>query len=116
MKNVIEIDLDNKDEYINKYDDSKISTDLHLYIINSMVDINKEIIIKVKFNFSFTLDDRNVFREMLYSDFRESLYFIHKEILSANFRNFILFIIGVVCFFLSFFFKNMDMELLSEFF
>ena len=51
MNNIVEIDLDAKEEYINEYDDSKISENLSHYIIESVHDVRKNVILKIKFNF-----------------------------------------------------------------
>lgn len=46
--NIFKIDLDNKDEYINKYNDNKLSEDLHDYIFDSAMKIKRRKYIQLK--------------------------------------------------------------------
>lgn len=116
MDNIVEIDLDAKEEYINEYDDSKISENLSHYIIESVHDVRKNVILKIKFNFQVSSAEKEQVRNMLYRDFKECLTFVNKEIQNLNVRNIILFLVGVILFFLSYFFECMDMNVFSEFF
>lgn len=116
MKNTIEIDLDSRDEYVNEYDDDKICVDLHHYIIDSFIDIKKEVVIKVLFHFKVDDEEKKRIRKMLYLDFQSSLLETEQEIKSLHVRDIFLFLVGLILFFLSYFFEQFHMNLFSEFF
>lgn len=116
MNNIVEIDLDNREEYINEYDDSKISENLSQYIIDSFRDIKRNVILSIKFNFKVSSVEKEQVKKMLYRDFKEGLTFADKEIKELDVRNIILFLVGVMLFFLSYFFECMGMNVFSEFF
>lgn len=116
MENRIEIDLDNRDEYVNEYDDNKICDDLHHYVIESVTNVKREVIIHISFHFKVTNGEKKRVQDMLYRDFQSSLLEIKQEIKYLNIRDFFLFIIGWFLFFLSYFFEYMGMKLFSEFF
>ena len=49
MNSVIEIDLDNRLEYLNEFDDNRIADRLCQYILDSYVDFKEDVELKVKF-------------------------------------------------------------------
>lgn len=60
MKKIIEVDLDNKLEYLNKYDDDIINDELHEYILANFDEINTNVILKIKFNYD--VDDNELLK------------------------------------------------------
>lgn len=113
---MIEIDLDNRDEYINEYDDNRISDDLHHYVIESLNNVQKEVCIKVLFHFKVPDKEKERFKKMMYRDFQGSLIETEQDIKSLNIRDVFLFVVGLVLFFLSYFFEQLNMLLVSELF
>ena len=98
LKNLIEIDLDNRDEYIDSYDDKKINPDLSNYIIYKDIDIRNGVVFNIKFNYKVSeLEKQNV-KKMLYDSFNEGLNRTLEEIKKLNLRDFMLF--GFGCLFL----------------
>ena len=68
---VINLDLDDRDEYINQYDDDKISDELHNYIIKEAmkIDNSSRIVIRVNMNFEVNDEEKKKLRRMLMRDF-----------------------------------------------
>ena len=51
MNSVIEIDLDNRLEYLNEFDDNRITDRLCQYILDFYVDFKNDVELRVKFNY-----------------------------------------------------------------
>lgn len=116
MKHIIEIDLDDRDEYVNEYNDDRISEDLHYYLLNYDFSFKEEVVIQVKFHYSVSVQEKERIKDMLYRDFQESLGHVKENLRKLNYQNIFLIILGLGLFLLSNFFASRDMKLFSEFF
>lgn len=116
MENIVEVDLDNKDEYINEYDDDRVKEELRQYIVESLKSVKGKVIIRVCFHFEVDALEKKRVRDMLYRDFQSGLVEVSHEIKVLNVRDIVLLIVGLVLFFLSYFFEYRNMKLFSEFF
>lgn len=118
VESVIHIDLDDKDEYINKYDDNKISDELHHYIIDSAMefDSKRKIIIKIKMNFEVSEDEKEKLKRMLLNDFEESINTKEIKRKRDSVRDLYLIFIGISCIIVSFLFNYLHVDLVSELF
>lgn len=113
---IIEIDLDNKGEYINLYNDDKISDDLHNYLFDYRIPFKEEVKVKINFHYLALGSERERVSLMLKKDFRESLEYSKSMIRGLIYQNIFLFFLGVFLFFLSKFFESYNMDFVSEFF
>lgn len=94
MKKTIEIDLDDKFEYLNKYDDNKINDELHEFILESMSNVKQDVILKIKFNYKINKEIESKVAKIFNDSFREKLLNIQKELNRQKVRDFILLILG----------------------
>lgn len=113
MRNQIKIDLDNRFEYVNEYDDDKISDQLHDYINEYSIELNQDVVIVVNFNYKISLEESKKVVQLLKKDFEDTLEELYEEVRHLNIRDVILFFIGFCLLVLSGFCGNF---LISEFF
>lgn len=114
--NVIKIDLDSRFEYLNEFDDDKINDRLQNYILNSIIDIKKNIILIIKFNYKTDKKDINNVKDVFDLTFNSTLNNINNDIKMMNFKNFILLVLGF-CFLMIYCYLEMkDIFIFAEFF
>ena len=115
--NVIHVDLDNRDEYINKYNDNKICDDLHNYLINEALKISNKtrIIIKIKFNYEVDKEEKNWVKKLIKKDFNDSL---NDKITfdGIAIKDIYLILIGIACIVVSVMFRYLKVSVISEVF
>ena len=115
--NVIHVDLDNRDEYINKYNDNMICDDLHNYLINEAIKISNKtrIILKIKFNYDVDEDEKNRVKKLIKNDFNDSL---NDKITfnSIAIKDIYLILIGIACIIVSVMFRYLKISVISEVF
>ena len=114
--NVIKIDLDSRFEYLNEFDDSKINDRLQNYILSSISDIKKDIMLIIKFNYKIDKNDFENVKDVFNLSFNSTLNNINNEIKMMNFKNFILLLLGF-CFLMIYCYLEMkDIFIFAEFF
>ena len=94
MERIIEIDLDSKYEYINKYDDNRINDSLLEYILNSYDDVKDDVSLYIKFNYDVSDDVKDNVSLVFRSSFEKSLLNVEKDLKRLRVRNFILMFLG----------------------
>ena len=116
MKKVIEIDLDNKLEYLNKYNDNIINDELHNYILSAFDDVNKNILLKVKFNYNIDKDERLKVALVFKDSFSIELDNIQKKIKKRNIRDAVSLVLGFLFLIIYCYLDDFDIFLIAEFF
>ena len=116
MKKVIEIDLDNKLEYLNKYNDNIINDELHNYILSAFDDVNKNILLKVKFNYNIDKDERLKVALVFKDSFSIELDNIQKKLKKRNIRDAVLLVLGFLFLIIYCYLDDFDIFLIAEFF
>ena len=110
MNNKISICLNEKKDYINKFNQNRISQELYEYIINEAktISLKGKINIEIKIN-QFTLTDlekeqlSKIIKLTFEDDINDLMYFDNKLIL----KDLILLLIGIIITFICFLFKNL---------
>ena len=99
MEKLIEIDINNKSDVLEKYNNSKISKELIEYLINEANFLYKKdtIIIKINMNPKINLDIVN----LLNAGFKREYLYTIKSHLKNNILQIILFFLGIFFLFLS---------------
>ena len=116
MNTVIEIDLDNRFEYVNEFDDSKINDRLLRYILNSIIDIKRDIVLNIKFNYAYDDKEKKDICNMLNLSFEMALINNEREIKKLNFRNLILLFLGFLFLIIYWYLDNFNLFIFAEFF
>lgn len=99
MEQIIEIDITNKHNLIDKYNEKKVSHGLIEYIIKQVNDINLYKEIKIKINKKCHIDEDcvNLIKEGLKEEYNRSL----RKRNDNNLKQFIFFFLGVLFIYLS---------------
>ena len=116
MKKIIEIDLDNKFEYINDYDDTRINDLLLQYVLNSITDDNNDILLRVKFNYDIDRKGLENVEEVFKKSFSVEYNKLQLEIKKQNIRDFFLLVLGFLFLIIYCFLDDFNVFLIAEFF
>ena len=114
MINNIVIDLDNDKEYLNDYDNNKINDNLANYIMDSIVDLNYEVNLNIKFKYKVDNGEINNVKEKINYTFK----FLERQnetyIKKSNYRNIFLILLGILFFWLYKLFDVYNLSVISE--
>lgn len=116
MERIIEIDLDSKYEYINKYDDNRINDSLLEYILNSYDDVKDDVSLYIKFNYDASDDVKDNVSLVFRSSFEKSLLNVEKDLKRLRVRNFILMFLGFLFLVIYCLLERFNIFLFSELF
>lgn len=116
MDTLIEIDLDSRFEYVNEFDDSRINDRLLRYILNSFVDLKKDVSLNIKFNYLYDKKEKDDICNMLKSSFEMALINNGREIKKLNFRNLILLFLGFLFLIIYWCLDKFNLFIFAEFF
>lgn len=116
MERIIEIDLDSKYEYINKYDDNRINDSLLEYILNSYDDVKDDVSLYIKFNYDVSDDVKDNVSLVFRSSFEKSLLNVEKDLKRLRVRNFILMFLGFLFLVIYCLLERFNIFLFSELF
>ena len=99
MKKVIEIDLNSKDDLLEKYNNKRISKDLIEYLINEINFINKNdnVVIQINNNIKTDIDIVKYLTNGLKDEYKSNI----KSHLKNNIIQIVLFFLGIFFLFLS---------------
>lgn len=99
MENLLKIDIDNKYDLIDKYNEKKLSNELLKYIINQTIFTKKNKKIKIVINKKINInkDSVEMIREGLKKEYTKSL----EERNRNNAKQFILLILGMIFIFIA---------------
>ena len=96
MNSVIEIDLDNRLEYLNEFDDNRIADRLCQYILDFYVDFKNDVELRVKFNYVVKQSEKENINNIFKNSFERYLKQIDREFRWLNLRDVILIVLGIV--------------------
>lgn len=94
MKNVIEIDLDSRDEYVNEYNDDRINDRMQKYILDYPIDMKQDVVLKLNFNYKAKVDEIKSIEKMIKLSFSSSLCSTETKLRNLNYRDLILLLLG----------------------
>ena len=114
MINNIVIDLDNDEEYLNDYDDNKINDSLANYILDSIVDLNYEVNLNIKFKYKVDNGEINNVKEKINYTFKFLKRQNETYIKKSNYRNIFLILLGILFFWLYKLFDVYNLSVISE--
>lgn len=115
MNHIINIELNSKEDYINKFNNKRISSDLDSYILNEIktVKLTDKITIEINSNFDLTKEEQKELVSMIklsYKDDLDELLLYEKKIMS---KAIILLIIGIII--LLIYYLSNNLFFISEF-
>ena len=116
MKKIIEIDLDNKLEYLNKYDDNIINDELHKYIIGVIDNLQNDILLMIRFNYKIEKQELAKVEAVFKKSFSIELDNIQLKLKKQNIRDAILLILGFLFLGIYCYLDDFNFFLVAEFF
>lgn len=116
MNSVIEIDLDNRLEYLNEFDDNRIADRLCQYILDSYVDFKKVVELRVKFNYVVKQSEKENINNIFKNSFERYLKQIDREFRWLNLRDVILIVLGIVFLGIYWYFDKYNIFIFAEIF
>lgn len=116
MNSVIEIDLDNRLEYLNEFDDNRIADRLCQYILDSYVDFKNDVELRVKFNYVVKQSEKENINNIFKNSFERYLKQIDREFRWLNLRDVILIVLGIVFLGIYWYFDKYNIFIFAEIF
>ena len=116
MNSVIEIDLDNRLEYLNEFDDNRIADRLCQYILDSYVDFMKVVELRVKFNYVVKQNEKENINNIFKNSFERYLKQIDREFRWLNLRDVILIALGIIFLGIYWYFDKYNIFIFAEIF
>ena len=116
MNSVIEIDLDNRLEYLNEFDDNRIADRLCQYILDSYVDFKKGVELRVKFNYVVKQSEKENINNIFKNSFERYLKQIDREFRWLNLRDVILIVLGIIFLGIYWYFDKYNIFIFAEIF
>lgn len=109
MNNILQITLKNKKDYINSFNNDRISRDLNDYILeeSKTFNIKKKIEIRIKPEFEMTEEEKNKLVDMIrlsYNDDVKEISYLIKKLIT---RNIFMFLLGLFILILYYFESNL---------
>lgn len=108
LDNKIEVFLHDRDDYVNIFNNDRISSDLDDYILNETktIGLKEHIIIEIKSEFDMSDDEKNKLRDMIKLSFYDDI--IELNVFEKNLlkKNIIFMIIGVLFILMYFLFND----------
>lgn len=114
MIKIIEIDLDSKLEYLNKYDDNMISEELLNYVLDTFDNVKNNVVLQIKFNYNATNKELLKIENLMKKSFLIELDNIKKKLKKQRVIDLLLLLWGMLVLVIYFFMKNYEFVLLTE--
>ena len=115
MINIIDVDLDSREEYVNEYDDNKINNSLHDYIMDGLKNIKIDVLLKINFHYLVEDDEKEKVRDLLLNDFDDCLKKVNDELRRLNWQYIFLGILGVIFLAIYWYLEKFHVFIVSEF-
>ena len=113
---IIEISFDEKDEYINQFNENKLSNYLSNYILDECrgKPLKNKITLNIKMNYRISNKEKEEFIKMIHNNYKDDLKEYMLILKRSIIKKIIIFFIGVVLIYLAYFKDIMDNEVISE--
>ncbi len=115
MKNIIEITLNGKEDYLNKYNEKRISKELNDYILEECrgIDIKNDVAIHINTNFEMNEEEKNNLVDMIRENYGLDISDIEELLKKLYIIDAIMIVLGILL--LVVWFISLSMPILSEF-
>ncbi len=113
---VIEISFDEKDDYINQFNENKLSNNLSNYILDECrgKSLANRITLNVKVNFKISSKEKEEFVKMVHENYKSDLEEYMLILRHSNLKKVIIFFVGVILIYLSYFKDIGNTKVISE--
>ena len=113
---IIAISFDEKDDYINQFNNNKLSNSLTNYILEECrgKSLANRITLNVKTNFKISVQEKEEFIKMVHENYKTDLEEYVLILKHSNLKKILIFFIGVILIYLSYFKEISNNEVISE--
>ena len=113
---IIEISFDEKDDYINQFNENKLSNNLSNYILDECKgkSLDNRITLNVKVNFKISTSDKEKFVTMIHENYKSDLEEYMLILKHSHLKKIIIFFIGVILIYLYYFQDISHNKVISE--
>lgn len=113
---MIEISFDEKDDYINQFNENKLSNNLSNYILDECrgKSLANRITLNVKVNFKISSKEKEEFVKMVHENYKSDLEEYMLILRHSNLKKVIIFFVGVILIYLSYFKDIGNTKVISE--
>ena len=113
---IIAISFDEKDDYINQFNNNKLSNSLSNYILEECrgKSLANRITLNVKTNFKISVQEKEEFIKMVHENYKTDLEEYVLILKHSNLKKILIFFIGVILIYLSYFKEISNNEVISE--
>ena len=113
---IIEISFDEKDDYINQFNETKLSNNLSNYILEECrgKSLSNRITLNIKANFKISNKEKEEFIKMIHENYKDDLKEYTLILKHSNLKKAIIFFIGIILIYLSYFKEISSNEVISE--
>ena len=113
---IIEISFDEKDDYINQFNENKLSNYLSNYILDECKgkSLANRITLNVKVNFKMSSKEKEEFKKMIHENYKSDLSEYMLILKYSNFKKMIVFFAGIILIYLHYFKDISNNKVISE--
>lgn len=113
---VIEISFDEKDDYINQFNQQKLSSDLSNYILEECrgKSLSNRITLNMKIKFKITEIEKEELVRMIHGNYKTDLEEYIIILKHSSLKKFIVFLIGIALIYLAYFNSIISSEVIKE--
>ena len=113
---IIAISFDEKDDYINQFNNNKLSNSLSNYILEECrgKSLANRITLNVKTNFKISVQEKEEFIKMVHENYKTDLEEYTLVLKHSNLKKIIIFFIGIILIYLAYFNDIVSNKVISE--
>ncbi len=113
---IIEISFDEKDDYINQFNENKLSNYLSNYILDECKgkSLANRITLNVKVNFKMSSKEKEEFKKMIHENYKSDLSEYMLILKYSNLKKMIVFFAGIILIYLHYFKDISNNKVISE--
>ena len=113
---IIEISFDEKDDYINQFNENKLSNDLSNYILDECrgKSLANRITLNVKVNFKMSSKEKEEFKKVIHENYKSDLSEYMLILKYSNLKKMIVFFAGIILIYLHYFKDISNNKVISE--
>ena len=113
---IIAISFDEKDDYINQFNNNKLSNSLSNYILEECrgKSLANRITLNVKTNFKISVQEKEEFIKMVHENYKTDLEEYTLVLKHSNLKKILIFFIGIVLIYLAYFNDIVSNKVISE--
>lgn len=118
LVNVIDVDINDKEDYISKYNDDVLNEELYDYIYDRALymNVDEDIFINISFDYKASDEEKDRVKKLIYEAFKAGINRENVYMKAMSSKDMLLILLGFVGLGLSFLFNYLNHIIISEVF